>query len=421
MTYDVVVIGAGVSGLSAALRLVQEGRRVLVLAKGVGSTQLSPTTIDVLGRAPGLVTQPGVELDNFIAEHPQHPYARVGLDILRESVKWFADQFEDYHYVGSLDRNYLLPTAMGGVKPSALVPETMSPGDLAEVGPMAIIGLRALKDFYPRLAAANLAAAHLPSDAKIEARGVVVDPPTRGNADLGSLGFARMFDQPEWRSEFASRLSPKLETGEVVGLPAVLGLKAPHTVWSELSEQLGHPVFEIPTLPPSVPGMRLFKALKHAITGRGGRVIIGSEVSGAETTRSRVTSVSAVVAAREVNYAANDFVLATGGWASGGITMDSYRNVTEGVFGLPVAGLPEEPSKRRFAPGYFDVQPTEGSGIAVDDELRPLDASGEVTLDNVRVTGASIAGAVSWREKSGEGISLASGYKSAMTILEGKG
>ena len=36
MTYDTIVIGAGVAGLTAALRLADEGKRVLVTAKGIG-------------------------------------------------------------------------------------------------------------------------------------------------------------------------------------------------------------------------------------------------------------------------------------------------------------------------------------------------------------------------------------------------
>ena len=52
LSYDVVVLGAGVAGLTAAARLAERGARVCVLAKGVGSTHLAPGTVDVLGYAP---------------------------------------------------------------------------------------------------------------------------------------------------------------------------------------------------------------------------------------------------------------------------------------------------------------------------------------------------------------------------------
>ena len=49
MSYDTVVVGAGLAGLTAALRLTEQGQRVLVVARGVGATHLAPATVDVLG------------------------------------------------------------------------------------------------------------------------------------------------------------------------------------------------------------------------------------------------------------------------------------------------------------------------------------------------------------------------------------
>ena len=49
MSYDTIVVGAGLAGLTAALRLSEQGQRVLVVARGVGATHLAPATVDVLG------------------------------------------------------------------------------------------------------------------------------------------------------------------------------------------------------------------------------------------------------------------------------------------------------------------------------------------------------------------------------------
>jgi anaerobic glycerol-3-phosphate dehydrogenase len=54
-------------------------------------------------------------------------------------------------------------------------------------------------------------------------------------------------------------------------------------------------------------------------------------------------------------------------------------------------------------------------GIAVDASLRAEGA------DNVLVAGAALPGAVSWRELSGEGIALASGYRAAQLVVAGSG
>ena len=49
---NVVVIGAGLAGLVAAIRLREAGAEVSLLTKGIGGLQLSQGTVDVLGYSP---------------------------------------------------------------------------------------------------------------------------------------------------------------------------------------------------------------------------------------------------------------------------------------------------------------------------------------------------------------------------------
>ena len=128
----------GTAGLVAGTRLAQSGARVCVLAKGVGSTHLAPATVDVLGYTPARVSSPATALEKFIAAHPDHPYALLGVDAVAEAVRWFGSTVESgplpgYRYVGDVDHNLLLPTAVGALRPSALVPETMAAGAAAAV------------------------------------------------------------------------------------------------------------------------------------------------------------------------------------------------------------------------------------------------------------------------------------------------
>jgi glycerol-3-phosphate dehydrogenase subunit B len=77
-----------------------------------------------------------------------------------------------------------------------------------------------------------------------------------------------------------------------------------------------------------------------------------------------------------------------------------------------------EPGAERFRPGYFDDHPMARAGVAVDRELRPVDSGGGDPLyENVLVAGATLAGAEPWREKSGDGLSLATGYRAADLVL----
>ena len=410
--YDAVVIGAGTAGLVAGTRLAQSGAQVCVLAKGIGSTHLAPGTIDVLGYAPDRVREPGNALKQLIASRPDHPYALIGADAVAPALEWFQARVDGgplpgYQYVGSLQRNQLLPTAVGALRPSALVPETMTGGDAGQLTRVCIVGTRALRDFHPSLCAANLA------QAGILSRAVSVELALE-RADMSALGLARRFDDAAWRARFCAELAPTLGSAEQVGLPAMLGIRDPHSAWSDTEHRLGRRVFEIPTLPPSVPGMRLFEVLRSALRSAGGRLVLGPEVVAAEREGSRLRAVRARAAGRDARYVARWIILASGGFASGGIELDSSWITRERVLGLALRGVPAT-GEARFSSTYLEEQPIARVGVAVDSQLR---AEG---MDNVLVAGAALPGAVPWREGSGEGIALASGYRAAQLVLSSEG
>jgi glycerol-3-phosphate dehydrogenase subunit B len=417
MTYDTVVIGAGLAGLTAALRLTEEGQRVLVVAKGVGATHLAPATIDVLGYVDGPVKSPERALAKFTAANPEHPYGRVSVDLIRAGLDWFTSSLGGHGYQGGLKENFLLPTAVGVAKPTALVPETMAAGDLRAGGRFVFVGFRGLKDFYPAYLAENLSRAPLPGGIPVSARAVQLAPPLGGERDVSSVGFARRFELPEFREAVLRELDRRLAPGEIVGFPAVLGLGQAREVYQALETGLGHRVFEVPTLPPSVPGLRLFETMTTALRRRGGRLVVGSTVAGAESNGNRLEAVVAQTAGRPLTYRARSFVLATGGFASGGLQLDSFGTVRETAFGLPLAGVPD-PKQARFEPGYFDDHAFSRAGVAVDEKLRPVNGESAPAYENLYAAGATLAGAVPWREASGNGLSLATGYAAASAILE---
>jgi glycerol-3-phosphate dehydrogenase subunit B len=417
MTYDVAVIGAGLAGLTAALRLAEQGRRVLVVAKGVGGTHLAPPTIDVLGYDDGPVESPARAVPEFAAGHPEHPYGRLSVELIRSSLEWFRERLGELGYQGGLEENFLLPTAVGVAKPTALVPQTMAAGDLRAGGRFVFVGLHGLKDFYPAYLVDNLVRATLPGGASLSARAVELAPPLDDEGDVNSLGFARRFEQPQFRELVVRELERHLVPGEKVGFPAVLGLGHAREVWQELETRLRRRVFEVPTLPPSVGGIRLFESMTAALRREGGRVVVGNTVSDAERSGKRLEGVVAQTAGRPRTYRARSFVLASGGFASGGLHLDSHGRLRETAFDLPLVGAPA-PDAARFEPGYFDEHPIARAGLAVDEELRPVDPDGAPAFENLYAAGATLAGAAPWREASGNGLSLATGYAAASAILE---
>lgn len=403
----VVVIGAGPAGLVAACRLAGAGVQVSLLSKGLGGLQLSQGTIDVLGYDPERVDDP---LAAATRVDERHPYAAIGVDALASALAYVQDLAPGL-LVGSPTANVLLPTALGALRPTCLAQPSMLAATPSDGARWLVVGLRRLKDFPAELVAANLARTRLPDGGRLQVRATVLDVPARQEEiDSTGLTYARAFDEPSFRERFARALSGVVRDGETVLLPAVLGLRD-SDAWAHLSRLVGHPVAEVPLPPPSVPGMRLNEALTAAARAAGVRLLPGVRTGSPTIVGRRVEAVRLAAAPAGRTVAADAFVLATGGFESGGLELDSYGRVRETTFGLPLAGLDEGP----LVHGDFwgAEQPLFRVGVRVGTDLRPLGPDGAPVYDNLYAVGGLLAGASRWAEKSGDGIAIGSAVAAA--------
>jgi glycerol-3-phosphate dehydrogenase subunit B len=410
---DTIVIGAGLAGLMGAVALADAGKRPLVLAKGQGATHWTSGTVDVWGSdgARGLRDA----LRDLIAARPDHPYARVGVAGAEAALDRFRALMEAarYPYVGSMERNVLLPTAIGALRPAALMPATMAAGDARLGGKVLLAGFRELRDFFPPLAAANLSAQGIP------ARGIYLKmPPTDRKLDFYTRTLAQLFDDPAFREDVGRQLRAERGDATRIGLPAVLGLKDPLGVVADLQRLSGAQIFEIPTLPPSVPGMRLYDIFHAAIARAGGRLQVGGWVVRGQGEHGRMTAVYGEAAARDVEYRANGFLLATGGVAGGGIRTDHTGAVWETALGLPLRA--PDGRGQWFSPRFLDENghPIYQAGLATDERLRPLDGDGKVVYENVAVAGAALAGSDPVRERCYSGMAIATGWRAGRMLAD---
>lgn len=402
---DVLVIGAGPSGLMAAILAAKQGAKVRVLAAGIGTTHISPGWIGVLNTDGDLEAA----LKLWISDHPDHPYALAGLDALVAGLQALDEICapSGLKYVGSISSNFRLPTALGAVKRAALVPESFAAGDLRQHGAILIAGPRDWRDFYPMLCAENL------RKRGIQADGVHFDlPGTKGGySDQSAPKLALLFDEPEVRREIAVQLKPRLEGARRVGLPAVIGLEHSQEAWRDLQDLLGVPVFEIPTLTPSVPGMRMYSAFKKALSSAGVQVQLDTTVSRGIKDDKRAKAVAVRSLVRETLYDAGRVILATGGLYGGGLVADCHEHLQEQVFDLPVDVDPEMP--QWFGDRFLSPQPhpIHYAGVRANKWLQPLDHEGRIAIENVRVTGRLLAGYSPLTEGSTEGVCLATAYR----------
>lgn len=409
---DVVVIGAGVSGIAAALRLREQGLSVTLATFGTGGLPLSTGCLDVLGYVDGArVERP---LDQLSALGEGHPYATIGTEAVKAGVEAFVSWCGPELLSTPDWTNHSVPTALGVLRPTCVVQPSMTAGDLTPGSKALVVGIDRFKDFHADLVAGNLAKV-LGSE---NVRHVEVSYTARtGEADPSGLAIANSLDIPANRTELAKAVSAHVQPGEVVVIPAVLG-NHDHATHARFSEQIGAPLVEVPCLPPSVPGIRLNDHLVTKIKKDRIRWILGSHVTAGAIVDGRLRSVTLASTGSPKELVANHFVLATGGFESGGLEMDSYGTVRETVLDMPV-WKPSEPLVHGDYLGR--EQPLFRCGLRTDDHMRPVDEAGHLVADNLYATGGLLAGAMRWSEHSGEGIALGSAWKATDHILSSTG
>jgi glycerol-3-phosphate dehydrogenase subunit B len=409
--FDLIVIGAGLSGLIAAYTAARGGKQVKIVTKGLGATHWHAGTIDVLGYYPGSATpvqRPLETLRELVSAQAQHPYAILDgtlSDALENFVALTRELGLSYTGATSPGDNLWLPSPVGAARPTFLAPRAQLAGDLRRAEPMLIVGLRGMRDFYPELIAENLTkqghharAAFLPLD-------LITD---RHDSNTVQLAFA--FDDAARRAKLAAELKKIAQPGERIGLPALLGMDAHAAAMNDLQTQTGAMIFEIPTLPPSVPGVRLTNALRGHLRELGVRVEINADVIGFRAEKDRVLWIESDASGRPLKHRAEKFLLATGGILGGGIDSDHTGAVREAIFDLPLAA----PSERGnwFRARFFDPagHPIFRAGVSVNREFQPIDANGARVYANLWAAGNLFACADPILERSLEGIAISTAY-----------
>jgi glycerol-3-phosphate dehydrogenase subunit B len=420
MKVDVAVVGSGLAALVATRTLQEAGRRPVLIWPGLSSLYFVYATVDVLGYADVTTTRPvenpEAAVADLIAAHPDHPYARAGLDALRDGIALLIDWLREagFKWRGGLAHNLLLPTATGTPKPSCLVPDSMAAGDLQRDEPVVFCGFSGYEDFVPELAASNLARAWGNGGHSVRALRVAL-PGFEPGRLFTAIDLARGFEDEAFRRNVAGGLRAVLDGSAVrIGMPAVLGLTHDTDVHSRFENEVGHPVFEIPTLPPSVLGLRLFDRLRKHVQETGVEMIWAAPAHAAEVSDGRCRRIFVKSAGGDRPIEARAYVLALEDTVDGALRA-GVHGIVDPFFHRSLAhhAVPTE----RTDESLFKPQPFASIGYPVSDRLQPTGDDGRPLASNVFVAGGAMAGYDPAGTKSRGGLAIATGYRAAKEAM----
>jgi glycerol-3-phosphate dehydrogenase subunit B len=407
MSAPVVVIGAELDGLLAALRLRELGHPVVLVARSAGSLHYAAGGVHLLGSvAHGSgrhsVATPMTDMAQLDA---RHPYALAGAERTRSAIDWAGAILSRCGIPANAPqgRNATAITPAGLKQPVFMPTENQATFEKIEGRRVAVVRFDGHRDLPAGLLLAAL------RGAGIDVQPVTVLSPSTSCDNLGiARGFDRQVDLVLWFTSIAAQMPAGIE---VALFPAVLGLERHAEIVAAASDALGATVLEVPTLPPSVPGMRWARRLEHELSDSGCMFRRGVRIVSADRDGD---SIRALIDenGRRIETAA--VILATGGVLMGGLDVEADGSIRETALGLDVAqanpltaGSPTEMLAALHV-----------AGIETDSSLRPA-RNGAASRRNLFVTGRSLAHWHPAEEISAEGVSIVTGWLAAESAHEG--
>jgi glycerol-3-phosphate dehydrogenase subunit B len=351
---------------------------------------------------------PWAGIDALVKDLPRHPYACLK----RADIRSAMDEFLEFlatagvHYQRQPGHNAEVITALGTTKITYAVPETMWPGveALKQKTPCLVIDIRGLKGFSARQIAETLGA-RWPTlrVAQIEFPEMAVD------GEVYAERMARALEVSGTRNEFARRVKMHLADAAAVAVPAILGISGSREVYLDLEVQLGVPVFEIPTMPPSITGLRLKEAFTQSLPAKGVRVFAEQRVLAvAHLPKGNFRLDFGGLAADQV-LRSKAVILASGRFIGQGLRADRMR-VRETIFDLPVY-QPQDRTQWHHRE-FLDSRghPIHRAGLEIDKHFRPLDNGGRPAYPRLFAAGSILAHQDWIRMKCGSGLAIATAY-----------
>ncbi|MEI4959053.1 glycerol-3-phosphate dehydrogenase subunit GlpB [Aeromonas caviae] len=422
MKFDSIVIGGGMAGLSAALRLAEAGQKTLLMASGQSALHFSSGSVDLL-ESDG---DPRAALPAFMAAHPDHPYSKVGMQNIEGSLADLQRHCaEEGLPLMRQEHNHQRLTPIGTLKSTWLSPDTCACMTEAPAPDAILLAtLEGFRDFHPALAAANLATHARFAHSRIltgEIRLPQLAQFSRNPHEFRSADIARLFDkqgpgQQDLLADLAREISRMVQECGVPGcrhivLPACLSLGLVGPRLSELERRTGCTIKEVATMPPSLIGMRMQEALKRRFMALGGTFLTSERVLGARYDGDKVIGVHSQHGEDQL-FEADHFVLASGSFFSRGLE-SRLGGIREPIFDADVLSLAERDAwaGRRL----FDHHPFMGFGVKTDERLRVL--RGGRPLANLYGAGSVLAHYDPIKEGSGSGVAVATGWQAAGHIL----
>jgi glycerol-3-phosphate dehydrogenase subunit B len=406
---ELLVIGTGMTGMAAALFAAME--KIDVILVGItAEIGFASGLLDLLGVHPiesgTVLTDPWQGIKALCQAEPNHPYAHLKPDQIKKAWQLFLTFLEEsrYPHVTLSDQNMTILTPAGTLKPTYAVPHSMAFGyqAMTQKLPCLLIDFEGLKGFSACQVATSL------SKQWPGLRPHRISFPDR-SGELYGESLARSFDALNVCEQVVDAVKPHLKDVQAVAFPAILGVHRTQAVKAILTKGFGLPVFEVPTMPPTVAGLRLREIFENRLPHVGVQSFFQERITNAGLMDDGCWCFDVEENPIAKQIVARSVILASGRFLGQGLFADRH-GIHETIFNLALA----QPKKRSYWHQkdlfHFSGHPINRAGVEVDDLFRPLNAAFKVVYPNLFAAGSILAHQDWIRQKCGSGLAVSTAF-----------
>ena len=413
MRFDIVIIGGGLSGITAGIALAEAGKDVALVSAGQSTLHFMGGSLDLLGsdeRGNDLFKP----LDAIAKLNEKHPYKKLE-DVSR--LAGVAKQILEragLATTGYATANHWRITPIGALMPTWLTLEGMAAIDDPDKMPwrkVALVNIVNYLDFPTKFLAAGMRERGVEVDVK-----AVILPEfqqlRQSPTEMRSTNIAKVIEQNDLLVKFADQVNSVAGEGyDMVLLPSVLGISSNEKAM-QLLRLINVPASYVDTLPPSVPGVRMQSQLRRRFMALGGSFFTGDQVIEGIYDGNNLKGVKTAKLDGTV-LEADNFVLATGSFVSRGLVAD-YNHVYEPALGVDVDDLGLD-RKTWATVDVTEAQPYMEMGVATDHKLH-CKRSGNV-MSNLYAAGSVLSGHNSIKLLDSAGVDMLTALQVTENIL----
>ena len=414
MKFDVIIIGGGLSGLTAGITLAEAGKDVALVSAGQSTLHFGSGSLNLLGcdEKGNDVHKP---LDSIKALNSKHPYNKLeDVSGLAGVAKQLLER-AGIATTGDANANHWRITPIGGLMPTWLSLNGMATIDDPNAitwKRVALVNIVNYLDFPTKFLAAGLC--NMGAEVDVKAFTVPeLQELRKSPTEMRSTNIAKVIERNDIIEKVADAINNEVGDGyDMVLLPAVLGIDKSEKS-DKLLELINTPAHFVATLPPSVPGVRMQALLRRRFAALGGTFFPGDQVVEGVFDGNVLKCVKTAKLEGSV-LEADNFILATGSFMSRGLVAD-YNHIYEPALGVDVddCGL----NRKTWAKiDVTEAQPYMEMGVKTDNALHCMRNGAAVS--NLYAAGSILSGHNSIKMLDGAGVDMLTALQVTKNILK---